>query len=455
MSSNLEMAENCREEIRRRLEGLVSIPSVLGEAEPDAPFGKGPRDVLQKALQYLDEDGFRTVNLDNYAGYAEIGEGSEVIGVVGHLDVVPAKLSDGWTSDPFTLTERDGKLYGRGVSDDKGAVVASMMALRILRDKGVPMHKRVRLIMGTNEESGSKGLAYYVKKEGSVDYGFTPDAEFPLVYGEKGLIGAVYRSKNTKIRDIEGGTVTNIVCKSCMIELDKCSFSRKALEDYFNNNDLPYTMEDIENNGVRITVTGRAAHASTPELGRNAISYLMDALRTAGCQDPFVQFYCDHFGLETDGKTAGVYCEDAYGKLTLNNGVITMKDGVIEGTIDIRYPVTFTSAQVIRKWKDHMEDDNGIIEVKSTVEPLFYPTDSPLVSSLMAAYREATGDKEAQPLVIGGGTYAKEIDNTVAFGCAFPGRDYRIHNVDEWVAMDELVRQTAIYVTALEKLLSI
>lgn len=309
--------------------------------------------------------------------------------------------------------------------------------------------------MGTNEESGSKGLAYYVKKEGSVDYGFTPDAEFPLVYGEKGLIGAVYRSKNTKIRDIEGGTVTNIVCKSCMIELDKCSFSRKALEDYFNNNDLPYTMEDIENNGVRITVTGRAAHASTPELGRNAISYLMDALRTAGCQDPFVQFYCDHFGLETDGKTAGVYCEDAYGKLTLNNGVITMKDGVIEGTIDIRYPVTFTSAQVIRKWKDHMEDDNGIIEVKSTVEPLFYPTDSPLVSSLMAAYREATGDKEAQPLVIGGGTYAKEIENTIAFGCAFPGRDYRIHNANEWVTVDELLLQAEIYVNAILKLMNV
>jgi succinyl-diaminopimelate desuccinylase len=455
MSINEELAEKCRDEIRRRLDGLVSVPSVLGEAQPDAPFGPGPKEALVKALGYLQEDGFRTVNLDNYAGYAEMGEGSEVIGIVAHLDVVPAEETDGWHSDPFTVTERDGRLYGRGVSDDKGAVVASMMALRILREKKVPLTKRVRLIMGTNEESGSKGLAYYVKKEGSVDYGFTPDGDFPLVYGEKGLISAVYRSKNTSIRSISGGTVTNIVCKTCTIEVDKCSFSRKALEDYFNNNNIPFAIEDTDNNGAKITVTGRAAHASTPELGRNAISCLMAGLHSAGFQDPFVQFYCDHFGMETDGKSAGVYCEDDYGSLTLNNGVIGMKDGVIEGTIDIRFPVTFTSAQVIRQWKDHMEDDNGVIEVKHTVEPLFYPTDSPLVSKLMEAYREATGDQDAQPLVIGGGTYAKEIDNTVAFGCAFPGRDYKIHNADEWVTMDELVRQTAIYVTALEKLLSI
>ena len=455
MSSNLELAEKCRDEIRRRLDGLVSIRSVEGTPQADAPFGPGPRDALAKALGYLKEDGYKTVNLDNYAGYAEMGEGSEVIGVVAHLDVVPASKDDGWHSDPFTVTERDGRLYGRGVSDDKGAVVASMMALNILKEKKIPLNKRIRLIMGTNEESGSKGLAYYVKKEGSVDYGFTPDGDFPLVYGEKGLIGAVYRSKKTKIRAIEGGTVTNVVCKTCTIEVDKCSFSKKALEDYFNNNSIQYDMEDTDNNGVKITVTGRAAHASTPELGRNAISYLLTGLRSAGSTDPFVQFYCDHFGTETDGKMAGVYCEDDYGKLTLNNGVIHMKDGVIEGSIDIRYPVTFTSSQVIRQWQDHMEDDNGVIEVKNTVEPLFYPTDSPLVSSLMKAYREATGDNEAQPLVIGGGTYAKEIDNTVAFGCAFPGRDYQIHNVDEWVTMDELVRQTAIYVTALEKLLEI
>ena len=448
------MAENCREEIRRRLEGLVSIPSVLGEAEPDAPFGKGPRDVLQKALQYLDEDGFRTVNLDNYAGYAEIGEGSEVIGVVGHLDVVPAKLSDGWTSDPFTLTERDGKLYGRGVSDDKGAVVASMMALRILRDKGVPMHKRVRLIMGTNEESGSKGLAYYVKKEGSVDYGFTPDGEFPLVYGEKGMVGAVYRSKKTEILDIKGGTVSNIVCKNCMILLKKCTFSKKALEDYFNNNSIAYEMNE-EGENVRISVTGVAAHASTPELGRNAISYLMCGLHAAGCQDPFVEFYCDHFGLETDGTSAGVACKDEYGALTLNNGVIGMKDGVIEGTIDIRFPVTFNAKQVVKQWSEHLEDENGLIEIKHTVEPLFFPVDSPLVTTLLDAYREVTGDTESQPLVIGGGTYAKGIDNTIAFGCAFPHEDYRIHNTNEWVRIDELLKQAEIYATAIIKLLAL
>lgn len=454
MDTVKELVEKYRGEMLERLAGLVSVKSVLGEPEDGAPFGKGPRAALDKALGYMREDGFTAVDVDHVAGYAEMGEGSQCIGIVGHLDVVPAAKSDGWDTDPFTMTEKDGRLYGRGVSDDKGAVVASMTAMKVLRDMNVPLTKRIRLIMGTNEESGSKGLEHYVEKYGSVDYGFTPDGDFPLVYGEKGRIAAVYRSKKTNIRDIEGGTVENVVCKTCSITVDKASFSNKTLSDYLNDNDLQYAMEE-NGDTVKITVTGVAAHASTPELGRNAISYLLCGLRAAGFQDPFVSFYCDHFGLETDGKSAGAACSDDYGALTLNNGVIHMQDGVIEGTIDIRFPVTMHARQVIKLWEPHMEDDNGVIEVKETTEPLFYPTDSPLVSSLMAAYQEVTGDTKTQPLVIGGGTYAKDIDNTVAFGCAFPGRDYRIHNTNEWVDIDELLKQTEIYVAALMKLLAV
>lgn len=446
--------EGYRDELVSRLGSLVAVNSAMGTPEDGAPFGPGPKKALETALSFLQEDGFKTVNLDNYIGYAEMGEGEKLIGIVGHLDVVPAAKSDGWDTEPFEMTEKDGILYGRGVSDDKGAVVASMIAMKAVRDLGIPMNKRVRLIMGTNEESGSKGLAYYVKKEGSVDYGFTPDGEFPLVYGEKGMVGAVYRSKKTEILDIKGGTVSNVVCKNCMILLKKCTFSKKALEDYFNNNSIAYEMNE-EGENVRISVTGVAAHASTPELGRNAISYLMCGLYAAGCQDPFVEFYCDHFGLETDGTSAGVACKDEYGALTLNNGVIGMKDGVIEGTIDIRFPVTFNAKQVVKQWSEHLEDENGLIEIKHTVEPLFFPVDSPLVTTLLDAYREVTGDTESQPLVIGGGTYAKGIDNTIAFGCAFPHEDYRIHNTNEWVRIDELLKQAEIYSTAIIKLLAL
>lgn len=448
------LIEGYREELVKRLGSLVSINSEEGTPEADAPFGAGPRDALQAALQMLAEDGIKTVNLDNYVGYGEIGSGKELIGIVGHLDVVPAHQEDGWTTDPFQMVEKDGVLYGRGVADDKGAVVASMIALKVLRDMQIPLNKRIRLIMGTNEETGSKGLAYYVKKEGSVDYGFTPDGDFPCIYGEKGMVSAVYRSRKTGIRDIKGGTAKNVVCRKCYVVVDKCSFSKKKLTDWYNNNNIDFTMED-QDPTIKITVTGVAAHASTPELGTNAISYLLVGLKEAGYQDPFVDFYCSHFGLATDGTGVGAKCSDDYGALTLNCGVISMVNGVVTGSIDIRYPVTMCSRTIVKAMSEFMADDGGEIEILHTVEPLFYPQDSALVTSLTEAYQEVTGDTKTQPMVIGGGTYAKGIDNTIAFGCAFPGNDYHIHDANEWVKVDELLKQTEIYVAGIQKLLKI
>ena len=443
-----------RDELVKRLGTLVSINSEEGTPEADAPFGTGPRDALQAALKMCQEDGLKTVNLDNYAGYAETGTGKECIGIIGHLDVVPAHMEDGWNTDPFKMVEKDGILYGRGVSDDKGAVVASMIALKVLKDMGVPMTKRIRLIMGTNEETGSKGLAYYVKKEGSVDYGFTPDGDFPCINGEKGMVSAEYRSRKTGIRDIKGGTAKNVVCRKCYAVVDKCSFSKKKLTDWYNNNNIDFAMEENDQT-VKVTVTGVSAHASTPELGTNAISYLLVGLKQAGYSDPFVDFYCTHFGLDTDGTGLGIKCNDEYGALTLNCGVIGIENGVVTGSIDIRYPVTMSSRQILKMMNDHMEDDGGEIEVAHTVEPLFYPADSALVTSLTEAYQEVTGDTETQPMVIGGGTYAKGIDNTIAFGCAFPGNDYHIHDANEWVKVDELLKQAEIYVAGIQKLLKI
>ena len=402
----------------------------------------------------MEDDHFKVVNLDNYIGYAEMGEGEEVVGVIGHLDIVPAAESDGWDTDPFKMVEKDGVLYGRGVSDDKGAVVATMIAMKVLRDIGFPLNKRIRLIMGTNEESGSKCLAHYVEKEGSVTYGFTPDGEFPGVYGEKGMIRGVYRSNDTKIIDIQGGLASNVVCGKCMIKVEKNSYSNKKLSDYFNNNSIEYNLID-EKDYDEIIVLGTAAHASLPELGVNAISHLLVGLKEAGLQDPFVDFYTSHFGLSTDGEYMGCKCEDEYGALTWNNGVIGMSDGVIEGTIDIRFPVTMSSKQVISMMEENLEDENGVVEIVSYTEPLYYSPDSPLVSNLVEAYREVTGDMETMPMTIGGGTYAKGMNNTIAFGCAFPDKDYHIHNINEFVEIDELLKQAEIYVVAIQKLLSL
>jgi len=454
MMDRKTLVEGYKDELVKRLGTLVSINSEEGTPEADAPFGAGPRDALQAALKMLAEDGLDTVNLDNYAGYAEVGTGKECIGIIGHLDVVPAHKEDGWDTDPFQMVEKDGVLYGRGVSDDKGAVVASMIALKVLKDMQIPLNKRIRLIMGTNEETGSKGLAYYVKKEGSVDYGFTPDGDFPCINGEKGMVSAEYHSKKTGIREIQGGTAKNIVCRSCSIVVDKCSFSKKKLTDWYNNNNITFAIEDNDAT-IKITVIGVAAHASTPELGTNAISYLFVGLKEAGYQDPFVDFYCSHFGLNTDGTGLGIKCTDEYGALTLNCGTIHMENGVVKGSVDIRYPVTMSSRQIVKMMNDHMADDGGEVVIGNTVEPLFYPVDSPLVSSLTEAYQEVTGDTETQPMVIGGGTYAKGIDHTIAFGCGFPGNNYHIHDANEWVRIDELLKQVEIYVVGIEKLLKI
>ena len=448
------MVNGYRADLLEKLGALVAINSEEGTPAADAPFGEGPKQALVSALAMMEKDGFKTVNLDNYAGYGEMGEGKEVIGIVGHLDVVPAKKEDGWDTDPYTMVEKDGTVYGRGVADDKGAVVASMIAMKVIRDMGIPLNKRIRLIMGTNEESGSRCLKYYVEHEGSCDLGFTPDGEFPGVFGEKGMAGGVYRSRKTGIRAIEGGTARNVVCAKCTVTVDKCSFSRKKLEDWFNNVPIDFEIDDTDS-GTVITVYGVAAHASLPHLGTNAISYLFAGLQQAGYQDPFVNFYCSHFGLATDGSGCGAACSDEYGALTWNNGVIGMKDGVIEGSIDIRFPVTMNAKQIVKLMSEHLEDEGGEIEITGTTEPLFFPPDSPLVKSLVEAYREVTGDMDAQPMTMGGGTYAKGINNTIAFGCAFPDRDYRIHNTNEFVDIDELLLQAEIYVSAIIKLLNI
>lgn len=447
------MVEKYREELLDRLDKLVAINSEQSEATEDAPFGEGAKKALLLALEMLEQDGFKVKNLDNYIGYGEMGEGDQLIAIVGHLDVVPARKEDGWNTDPYTMVEKDGILYGRGVSDDKGGVVASMIALKIIRDLGIDVNKRIRLIMGTNEETGSQCLKYYVDHDEQPDYGFTPDGDFPCINGEKGMMGAHYVSKKTSIRDIQGGTAGNIVCNKCEVNVDKCSFSKKKLEDYFNNNNIDFEIVDGED-CVKIIVYGVAAHASTPTLGVNAISYLLTGLKDAGYQDAFVDFYCSRIGLHTDGEGLGLNLKDDYSDLTLNCGYIHMQDGVITGNIDVRFPITMTGKQIMKACSEYLESDGGQIIIDHTVDPLYYPTDSPLVESLTEAYREVTGDMN-EPLVIGGGTYAKGINNTIAFGCAFQGKDYKIHNANEWCPIDDLLKQVEIYVAGILKLLEI
>lgn len=439
------------QEMLDKLAVLVRYNSVEGEGSAENPFGESVAACLAEALKIAEDMGFETCNMDNYCGWAQIGEGDEIIGIAAHLDIVPA--GEGWETDPFTLTRKGDTVYGRGVSDDKGAVIASLYAMKALKESGVKLNKRIRLILGCNEETGSRCMKYYSEHGEPIAMGFTPDGNFPGIYGEKGICSLTAYSKNTSIVSMNGGFVTNAVCNRCVTVVPSDKLDVVRLEQALKNTALTDFELSAEGENTVITAIGVSAHASTPLLGVNAAGCTMLALKKAGFEDDFVNFYLSRIGNECNGEGIGCRVEDPYGALTLNNGIVSTENGVIRCTIDIRFPVTMSSEQLFDRMRPFLEDERGRIEQGMAVEPLFYPPDSPLVKSLHEAYVTVTGDTENKPMVIGGGTYAKSLTGIIAFGCEFPGADNHIHDANECLKVDELFLQTEIYTEAIKNLL--
>ena len=433
---------------------LVRHDSRLAEPLPGKPFGEGPAAVLKEALEIASSMGFETKNLDNYCGYAQIGEGRELIGLVAHLDIVPP--GEGWETDPFTLTRKGDTVYGRGVSDDKGAAVASLYTLKLLKESGIPLNKRIRLILGCNEETGSLCMKHYNEVEEPLTMGFTPDGEFPGIHGEKGMLKMTAYSKNTKILFMDGGFVSNAVCSRCETRVALSDVNRAKLQEALAKTNLESFTVEEENGVLVIRAEGIAAHASTPLLGVNAAGCIMKALAQAGMEDDFVEFYNSYIGTSCNGEGYGLKLKDAYGHLTLNNGIVRTdtEKGILSCTIDIRFPVTYSCAQIREKMAPYLEDEKGRTEINHMEEPLFYPPDSPLVQSLYQAYVDVTGDTRSKPMVIGGGTYAKYLPGIIAFGCAFLNTDNHIHDANERLSIEELKLQVEIYVEAVKRLLA-
>ena len=448
-----ERIESLTDEMLDNLSRLVKYNSVEAPALPGKPFGETPAAVLKEALEIADSMGLETKNLDNYCGYAQIGEGKDIVALVAHLDIVPA--GEGWDTDPFTMTRKGNTVYGRGVSDDKGGAIASLYTLKLIKESGIPLNKRIRVILGCNEETGSLCMEHYSQVEEPVTMGFTPDGEFPCIHGEKGMLKMTAYSKNTKIISMNGGFVSNAVCNHCITEVSandvNCERLKKALADT-----ALASVDVTETDGIiKIDACGVAAHASTPLLGVNAAACTMQALANAGMQDDFVDYYNEHIGMSCDGAGYGVKLSDDYGVLTLCNGIVKTEDGVISCTVDIRVPVTYSPEQMKQLLAGRLEDEKGITKIDDMVAPLFYPADSPLVSALYDAYVKVTGDSENKPKVIGGGTYAKHLPGIIAFGCEFVGTDNHIHDANERLDIDELKKQVEIYVQGVENLLAL
>ena len=441
------------EEMLENLGKLVAIDSKRDNPKEGMPFGEGTARALAEGLKIARELGFETVNLDNYCGYAQMGEGEEIVGIAGHLDIVP--VGGDWTYDPFKLTRVGDHVYGRGTTDDKGPVIEALYAMKLLKDSGVKLNKRVRLIMGCNEETGSKCMEHYNEVEEELSCGFTPDANFPCIHGEKGHMSMMAYSKNTKILSMEGGFVSNAVCDTCTTVIPAENGLKEKLEAVLAETKLQSYKVTEEKGNITIFAKGIPAHASTPSLGINAAGVTCECLEKAGFEDDFVKFYNSHLGTACDGSGVGLKFADEYGDLTFCNGIVKTTDGVISCTIDIRVPVTLKKEEILKMCEGKLEDENGKIEIGEIGEPLFFPRESPLVNALYKAYVDVTGDTKNEPMVIGGGTYAKSLKNIIAFGPEKLGMDYHIHGADEFILVSEMEEAVLVYLEAIKNLLAI
>lgn len=443
-----EYLEKNKNKMIEDLSKLVSYNSVY--CNDAKPFGQANKDVLDTTLQIMSGIGLKTENLDHYCGYGQMGEGEKTIGILAHLDIVPA--GEGWDSDPFTLTIKDDVMYGRGVADDKGAVIASIYALKYLKETNYPLKKKVRLIVGCNEETGSECVRYYVKKEGHIDMGFTPDGNFPGIFAEKGMIGGYISSCNTKIIKITGGEASNVVCKKVTVELPCDSYDESILNEFFRDNDIEYTLIK-SNESIQMTIFGKAAHASTPDLGINAINYLMEGLYVAGFDDELVSYFHDKISLSNHGEIIGAdRFNDQYTDLSMCIGKVSKSDSEVRFSVDIRFPVTADLDEVSAYICEKLTLGNNHFILESPVAPLFFDQDSKMIKALLKAYQDVTGDKQRMMEAIGGGTYAKSIDNCIAFGCEFPGEENHIHDANECLKIDSLLKQVEIYIEAIKNL---
>lgn len=435
------------------LAALIRIPSVQGTPAPGAPYGSEVARCLHEMLTLCERLGFRTENMDGHVGWCEYGEGDEMVAVLGHLDVVPA--GDGWqAAEPFSGEVKDGRIYGRGTMDDKGPMVAAVYALAALKEFGFVPSRRIRLLFGTNEETGCQDMVWYLAHGGEVPVmGFTPDGEYPIINGEKGILNGSFSRKLHQTGDyrlirFEGGTASNVTPAYAVAEL-------ACPDDAAARIELDKVTVTPIKGGLRIEAAGVSAHGSTPEQGENAIGRLALALAQLPLEGDLADsmaFLAGRIGLETRGESLGLAMRDTIsGDLTLNLGVASFADDTLTLTLSVRYPVTKTYDQTYPRLVRAFTL-GGFTETEMDHHAALYlPPEHELIRRLCAVYEEQTGEK-AELKSIGGGTYAKSIPNLVAFGPIFPGDEVREHKPDEYIEVERLLQNAEMIAAAMRAL---
>lgn len=428
------MMNHYKAEMIAAISRLVEIPSVFAESS-EYPFGAAVDHCLDVALAMMAGLGFRTFKApDGMYGYAEIGEG-ELFGVLCHLDVVQARREDGWEHDPFRPMVQGDWLCGRGTQDDKGPSVAAIYALKSLLDEGHKLNKRVRFIFGIDEETMWDSIHAYCDREERPVSGFVPDSTFPLTYAEKGLLQLQIRSDKGFALPCRGGDSMNAVSAHAECPHDP------AVERALRELEFAFHMD-----GDTVCVEGLTAHAKNPWKGVNANLHLLRALRQAGYEHDAITFACDM--LDEKFRFEGFSQEDLSdfsGPVTVNLGKFSLNEqGAVLG-IDLRLPVTCEKETILALVREKAAACHMTVEEFDWLRPIHVPLDSPLVSKLLQAYREVTGDAKTEPYISAGATFARAFDNCVAFGANMPHSPTSEHQPNERISIIKLMQATEVY----------
>lgn len=466
-----EFTESHMTEMMATIGELIAIPSVLDEKSTadGKPFGKKIADALNLISQKATAIGMHVKNYDGYAGEFTVGSEDKMVGILSHIDVVSA--GEGWNYEPFRARVIDGRIYGRGSSDDKGPTVAALYAVKYLLDEGLlPAGTGIRMIVGTDEEEDWRCITHYLAKADKLpQYAIVPDANFPLINCEKGLIDADFSyhciqdntEESTQKRDIyieklQGGIAKNVVPgKACCILRCRNEKIAEAVKEKIGEFDR--ISAKIEGKLVQIEAIGKSTHAMSPEKGVNAVSVLMQMLghlETEFSMDSVTERYNRYIGMHYYGEALGCEFEDEVsGKLTFNVGTLSYEDETVKFGASIRYPATLCMEHVLKQLTKQCEKAGIEISICSKMAGLYIDEHTEFIQRLMEAYQKISKDENAVPLAIGGATYARAIPNAVAFGPLFPYEEELAHEPNECLAINSLEKMTLIYIEALQSLL--
>lgn len=455
-----EYIDNMKDKIVSSTCEIINIPSVFN-GNDDTPFGVHTVEALKYMLDLGKSFGFRTKNIDNKCGYIEFGEGDKLLGIIAHLDVVPA--DDNWTYSPFNATINNGNIYGRGTVDDKGPAIAALYAMKAVADN-YKLDKRVRLILGLNEENDWKCIERYKQTEEMPDISFSPDANFPCIYAEKTIESIYLKQKYTKnptiyIEDIStNNNAINVVPKFCSVTLgfdnSKITNIQNTVKNILNNYKYNINIEKNDSSHIKLISLGVSAHAAHPELGDNALSKLLIVLYDLFNEynihldilDYFVKYIGDHY----TGKGLGINFKDESGILTLNTARFFLEDNCLNIGFNLRIPVTVDYNIIEKEFKKYCSN-NLEVAVARIQEPLCFEKTHPLVQNLCNIFNDYN-NSNLEPMAIGGGTYARAFENCISFGPQMPNAKDMCHQTDEYISIENLMFCCKVYAQAILEL---